>query len=120
MTSTKRGSVGRRWTPRADIYETQEQVVILLDLPGVNADEIDVQSEKGLLSIKGERDFRSDSPERKYYRVENIYGPFERYFEIPSTLDTTQVEAVYRDGVLSLTFPKKEDVKPQQITINVS
>ncbi len=110
---------GRPWTPRADISETEEHVTIVLDLPGVKPDQIDVQCEKGMLSIKGERLFSGDVPERKHYRVENIYGPFERYFEIPRTLETTKVEATYRDGVLSLVFPKMEEVKPKKLTINI-
>jgi HSP20 family protein len=110
----------RCWTPRADIYETQEDVTVSLDLPGLQSEQIDIQSEKGLLSIKGERAFNSNSPERKYFRVENVYGPFERHFEIPSSLDAAQVAAMYKDGILSLTFPKKEEVKPQRIAINLN
>lgn len=110
---------GRLWSPRADIYETKEHVVIELDLPGVKADEIDVQCEKGMLSIKGERVFSSDAAERKYYRVENVYGQFERYFEIPSALDVSKVEANYQEGVLTLTFPKAEEAKPRKIEITI-
>ena len=110
---------GRPWVPRADIYETKENVVIQLDLPGVKADEVDVQCEKGMLSIKGERAFNGGVAERKYYRVENVYGPFERYFEIPSTLDVNKVEANYQEGVLTLTFPKAEEAKPKKIEIKI-
>jgi HSP20 family protein len=81
---------------------------------------VDVECEKGLLSIKGERPFPGNGSERNYYRVENVYGPFERYFKMPQTLDITRVEALYRDGVLNLTFPKKEKAEPQKITINIS
>lgn len=116
---TPRQRYGRPWTPRADIYETEEGVVLQLDLPGVNADALDIQSEKGMLSIKGERPFPEDS-KRQYYRVENAYGPFERYFEIPRTLDVTKVEAKYTDGVLTLTFPKAEEAKPKKIEIKLT
>ncbi len=94
--------------------------MIQLDLPGLKADQIDVQSEKGMLSIKGERLFSGDTSDRKYYRVENTYGPFERHFEIPRTLDVTQVEANYQDGVLTLNFPKMEEAKPKKIEIKIS
>ncbi|MBD3305602.1 Hsp20 family protein [candidate division KSB3 bacterium] len=110
---------GRPWVPRADIYETEDNVTIQLDLPGVNADQIDIQCEKGMLSIKGERQFNGETAERKYFRVENVYGPFERYFEIPRTLDTNKVEAKYRDGVLTLSFPKMEEAKPKKIDISI-
>jgi HSP20 family protein len=111
---------GRPWAPRADIFETEESVTIQLDVPGMASDQIDVQCEKGMLSIKGERPFRGDAQERKYFRIENVYGPFERYFEIPNTLDVTNVEAKYQDGVLTLRFPKMEEVKPKKISISVS
>jgi len=108
---------GRSWMPRADIYETQEVVVVQIDLPGVKADTIDIQCDKGILSIKGERPFAGDVPERQYYRVENLYGPFERYFEIPRTLNVSKVDAKHQDGVLTLTFPKTEEAKPKKIEI---
>ena len=113
MAETTKRRYGRPWTPRADIYETEEHVVIQLDIPGVLSDQIEVQCEKGMLSIKGERPFSGNMPKRQYYRVENQYGPFERYFEIPRTLDIVNVEAKYHDGVLTLTFPKKEEAKPK-------
>jgi len=116
--TTKR--YGRPWVPRADIFETEEYVTIQLDVPGMASDQIDVQCEKGMLSIKGERPFSGETQERKYFRIENAYGPFERYFEIPNTLDVVNVEAKYTDGVLTLKFPKMEEVKPKKITINVS
>jgi HSP20 family protein len=111
---------GRPWVPRADIYETEDHVVLQLDVPGVNPETIDIQCEKGMLNIKGERLFGGNAPERKYYRVENVYGPFERYFELPRTLDSSNVEATYRDGVLTLTFPKTEEAKPKKIEIKVA
>lgn len=114
-----RRSYNRAWTPRADIYETEEDVVLHLDVPGMNAEQIDINSENGMLSIKGERVFH-DEPGRQYSRVENAYGPFERYFEIPRTLDVTKVEATYQDGVLTLTFPKAEEAKPKRIEIAVA
>jgi HSP20 family protein len=109
----------RSWTPRADIYETEDHVVVQLDIPGVNIDAVDVQCEKGMLSIKGERPFNAEE-KRQYYRVENVYGPFERYFEIPRTLDVEKVDAKYNNGVLTLTFPKTEEAKPKKIAIQVA
>lgn len=109
----------RSWTPRADIYETDDAVVIQLDIPGVDVKSVDIQCEKGMLSVKGERPFSGDD-KRQYYRVENIYGPFERYFEIPGTLNVEQVEAKSNAGILTLTFPKTEAAKPRKIVIQVS
>ena len=120
MAQTTKQIYGRSWTPRADIYETDETVVLQLDIPGVKADQVDIQCDKGMLSVKGERPFTGDPAKQKYYRVENVYGPFERYFEIPRTLDPNKVAAKYLDGVLTLTFPKMEEAKPKKIEINVS
>jgi len=80
---------------------------------------VDIQCEKGMLSIKGERSFSGDE-KRQYFRVENVYGPFERYFEIPRTLNVEKVDAQYQAGVLTLTFPKTEEAKPKKIAIQVS
>jgi len=119
MTQTAKSNYGHSWTPRADIYETEVQLMIQLEVPGVTADQIDIECEKGMLTIRGERPFSGDIQKRQYYRIENLYGPFERYFEIPRTLDTSNVEANYRDGVLTITFPKKEEAKPKKIEIHV-
>ena len=109
----------RAWSPRADVYETQDHVVVQLDLPGVKSEDVDVQCEKGMLSVKGERKF-NEVEQRQYYRVENVYGPFERYFEIPRTLNVEKIEAKYNAGVLTLTFPKTEEAKPKKIAIQAS
>jgi len=109
----------RAWMPRADIYETADTVVVQLDLPGVNSDAVEIQCENGMLSVKGERLF-NEREKRQYYRVENIYGPFERYFEIPRTLNVEKVAATYQAGVLTLTFPKTEEAKPKKIAIQIS
>jgi HSP20 family protein len=109
----------RSWTPRADIYETEENMIVQLDIPGVKIEDVDVQCEKGMLSVKGERKFNEEE-KRQYYRVENVYGPFERYFEIPRTLDVEKIEAKYNAGILTLTFPKTEEAKPKKIEIKTS
>jgi HSP20 family protein len=109
----------RSWTPRANTYETKDHVVVQFDIPGVSIDAVDVQCKKGMLSIKGERAFNAEE-KRQYYRVENVYGPFERYFEIPRTLDVEKAEAKYNNGVLTLTFPKTEEAKPKKIAIQAS
>jgi HSP20 family protein len=107
---------GRPWVPRADICETEDNVIVQLALPGVKPDQVDIECEKGMLSIKGERPFAETG---KYYRVETPFGPFERYFEIPRTLDVNNVEATSQDGILTLTFPKTEEAKPRKIAIQV-
>ena len=106
---------GRPWVPRADICETADNVVVQLAVPGIKPEQVEIECEKGMLSIKGERPFVDNG---KYYRVETSFGPFERYFEIPRTLNVNEVEATYQDGILSLNFPKTEEAKPKKIAIN--
>jgi HSP20 family protein len=109
-------NTGRPWMPSADIYETEEKAIVQLAVPGVQADKVDIECEKGMLSIKGERPFVENG---KFYRVETPFGRFERYFEIPRTLDVNNVEATYQDGILTLAFPKTEEAKPKKIAIQV-
>ena len=109
--------MGVRGCPAQIFMKPKDNVVIQLTIPGVKADQVDIESDKGMLSIKGERPF---SEQGKYYRVESVYGPFERYFEIPRTLDVSKVNATYQDGILTLTFPKTEEAKPKKIEIKAS
>ena len=120
MAQTTRQAYGRFWSPKADGFETEERLLLQLDIPGVDPDQVDIQCEKGVLTIKGERLFSADRPKRQYYRIENLYGPFERQFELPHIVDAADVDARYHDGVLTLTFAKKEEVQPKKITITVT
>lgn len=117
MNQTVRQAPGRSWTPKADVFETEESLIIQLDIPGVDVNQVDVQCEKRRLSITGERPFSANVPSRQYYRIENSYGSFERYFDLPRTVDVSSIEAKYHDGVLTLILPKTEDAKPQKIAI---
>lgn len=117
MNQMGRQTPGRSWTPRADVFETGESLIIQLDIPGVDVNRVDVQCEKGRLSVTGERPFSVNVPKRQYYRIENSYGVFERYFDLPRTVDVSGIEAKYNDGVLTLILPKPEEAKPQKIAI---
>jgi HSP20 family protein len=120
MTQAIRQTYGRSWSPKADVFETEESLILQLDIPGVDPEQVDIQCEKGVLTIKGERLFSADRPKRQYYRIENLYGPFERQFELPHIVNTADVDARYYDGVLTLTFAKKEEVQPRKIAITVA
>ncbi len=111
----------RPWAPPVDIYETEHALVLKADLPEVNANEVQIQIDEGTLMIKGERKFQPvDGPGAGYHRMERSFGDFARYFSLPETVDTQQVKADYRNGVLSVTLPKKEAAKPRTIKIDVS
>jgi HSP20 family protein len=110
----------RSWVPPVDIYETGDSVVLKAELPGINPDEVDICVEDSTLYLKGERKFEKEVKEENLHRVERSYGTFKRNFSLPNTIDADKVKAEYRNGILTLTMPKREEVKPRTIKINVS
>jgi HSP20 family protein len=110
---------GRPWSPAVDILETEDALVLKADLPDVNISEIDIRVENQTLTLRGHRKFEKDENAKGYHRIERSYGEFVRSFAIPSTVDTEKVSADYRNGVLSITLPKKEAAKPRQVKVEV-
>jgi HSP20 family protein len=108
------------WAPPVDIYETENELVLKTDLPGLQDKDIDVRVEGNMLTIRGERKFEKDVNQDNYLRVERAYGPFTRSFSLPNTVNSESVRAEYRNGVLTLRMAKLEDSKPKQIKISVS
>ncbi len=108
----------RPWTPPVDILETDNELIIQADLPGVDMRDTHVEIENGTLTLKGERRFHSD-PKVGYHRIERGYGTFARYFDLPDTVDPEKVKADYKNGVLTVTLPKKEIAKPRTIQVQV-
>jgi len=108
------------WAPPVDIYETQNELVLKIDLPDVQDKDIDVRVENNMLTIRGERKFEKDVNEDNYLRVERAYGSFMRSFSLPNTVSSENIRAEYRNGVLSLHMAKREESKPKQIKISVS
>jgi HSP20 family protein len=113
-------SASRPWVPAVDIFETDNEWVLKADLPEVKMEEIDIQIEKGTLTLKGERAFRKEEAANGYTQVERNYGTFARYFTLPETVDSENVQAAYALGVLTVTLPKKEVAKPRSIKVQVS
>jgi HSP20 family protein len=110
----------RTWAPPVDIYENGDSLVLKAELPGVNPDDVEIRVEDNTLYLKGERKFEKEVKEQNYHRVERSYGTFTRTFSLPNSVDADKVGATYKDGVLTLTMPKKEEAKPKTIKINVS
>jgi HSP20 family protein len=106
------------WSPSVDIYETETEIVVKAELPGIERKDISLNLEKNVLTVKGERRFEKETNEENYHRIERNYGAFSRSFSIPATVDEEKIRAEYRDGVLRIALPKKEQVKPKQIQIN--
>ena len=109
----------RPWSPAVDIYETENELVLKADLPDVDLKDIDVRVENQTLTISGERKFEQDQTGKGYHRIERSYGSFVRSFAVPNTFDTEQIAADFKNGVLSVTLPKKEAAKPRQIKVAV-
>jgi len=107
------------WQPPVDIYEDEHSVIIKAEIPEVDQKDIDVRIEDNTLTIKGERKHSSDIRKENYYRVERCFGQFQRSFSLPQSIDRDNIEATCDRGVLTITLPKKEDVKPKQITVEV-
>ena len=113
------GLLERGWVPAVDIHQEADKVVVDADLPGLKKDEIDIGVEDGVLTIKGEKKRENEVKDEDYHRVERLHGTFERSFRLPTTVDTAKITAKYKDGVLHVEVPKKEEAKPKQITVEV-
>ena len=107
----------RPWSPPVDIMETENELTVKADLPDVRLTDIDVRVENQTLSIKGERRFEENSTGKGYHRIERSYGRFTRSFAVPNSVDTEKVSADYKDGVLTVSLPKKEAAKARQVKV---
>jgi HSP20 family protein len=110
----------RTWAPPVDIYETENDIVLKAELPGVDPKDVEVRVEDNTLYLKGERKFEKEVKDENYHRVERAYGSFARSFTLPNSIDSENVKADYKDGLLTLTMPKREEAKPRKIKIAVS
>lgn len=114
------GTGERMWLPAVDVHETKDEFVLTLDMPGVTEKDINLSINGELLTIKGERRFEREGGEgNTYHRLERLYGKFERSVQLPTMVQTDKVKATYRDGVLTVTLPKAEEVKPREIKIDL-
>ena len=108
----------RNWMPPVDIYETDNhEVVIKAELPEMKREDISVTFENNVLTLKGERKYENEMPRDRFQRFERFYGTFSRSFTLPATVDATKISAAYKDGVLTVRLPQREEAKPKQITI---
>jgi HSP20 family protein len=110
--------LSRGWMPAVDIYMTDaHDVVLKVDLPDMRREDISVTFENGVLSLRGERKFDAETRRENYQRIERFYGNFSRSFTLPATVDASRISAAYKDGVLTVRLPQREDARPKQITI---
>jgi HSP20 family protein len=109
----------RPWSPAVDILETEDALTLKADLPDVKIEDIDVRVEHQTLSLRGQRKFAKEENVKGYHRIERSYGEFVRTFAVPQTVDTERVQADYKNGLLTITLPKKEAAKPRQVKVAV-
>ena len=108
------------WAPAVDIFEQDGHIVLKAELPGVDPKDVEVRVENNVLTLRGERKLDNEVQKENYHRVERAYGSFSRSFTLPSVVDTEKIKAEYRDGVLRVNLPKREEAKPKQISISVT
>lgn len=109
----------RVWAPAVDMYETKDDLVVTAELPGVNEKEVQLSITGDVLSLRGERTLNQDTSQENFHRGERWYGRFERHLSLPISVQADKVKATYRDGVLTITLPKAEEIKPKSIKIDV-
>jgi HSP20 family protein len=108
----------RSWMPAVDIYETDaNEVVLKAELPEMKREDISITFENQVLTLRGERKPDSSIRRDRYQRFERAYGTFSRSFTIPSTIDASRISASYKDGVLTVRLPQREEAKPKQIEV---
>ena len=105
------------WNPSVDIYENKDQIIIEAELPGMNREDFDLSFENNTITLRGERRFEKKDESDNYHRVERSYGSFTRSFTLPPTVSGDGIGAEYRNGVLRITLPKREEVKARRIEI---
>lgn len=111
--------IGRgAWTPTVDIFENKDQIVLEAELPGMNREDFDLTIENNVLTLRGERRFEKSDEMDNYHRVERAYGTFTRSFTLPQTVSGEGATAEYRNGVLRVALPKREEVKARRIEIS--
>jgi len=113
-------ALGGAWAPAVDIYEHEGNLVLKAELPGIDPKDVDVRVENNVLTLQGERKFESEVKREEYHRVERAYGTFSRSFTLPNVVDTDKIKAEFKDGLLRVVLPKREEAKPKQISIAVT
>jgi HSP20 family protein len=108
------------WTPPVDVYEGQDAFVIRAELPGMRQEEIEISIDDNILTLRGERKSDAKVKEKSYHRRERVTGPFHRALGLSSVVDTAGVKATYREGVLEIRLPKKEEARSRTIKVEAA
>jgi HSP20 family protein len=116
LTNSNRQDLFSGWSPALDLYQNNDDVIAVLELPGMRKEDIEISLHDGTLTISGERKNSSSNGE-KAERTERYVGSFRRSITLPARVDTSKVSATYRDGILTVTLPKAEEAKPKRIEV---
>jgi HSP20 family protein len=109
------------WTPPVDVYQNGDhEIVLKAELPDMTREGIDITVEDDTLTIKGEKKFADDVKDEQFHRIERRYGAFSRSFSLPQTVDASKVTAEYKNGVLTVRLPLREEARPRQIKVDVA
>jgi HSP20 family protein len=108
-----------QFAPPVDVYEDEHNVVLKVEVPGIDEKDIDVRVENNVLTVNGERKVEKEEKEENFRRIERQYGTFTRTFTLPSTVDAERIRADYDKGILKIVLPKKAEAKPKSIKVNV-
>lgn len=115
--SNREDMLNGAWAPRVDIFENKENLVLEAELPGLNRDDFELSFENNVLTLKGERKFEKKTDEDNYHRIERAYGAFTRSFTLPQTVTAEGANADFKNGILHVTLPKREETKARKIEI---
>jgi HSP20 family protein len=107
------------WTPPCDIYETDKEIVLKMELPEMRKEDVHVTLENNVLALRGERKFEEKVDRENYHRIERKYGEFMRTFTLPTFVEGTKVLAEFKEGMLTVTLPKNEKALPRQIEVKI-
>lgn len=119
VAGTAASAAARFWVPMVDVWETKDDLMLAVEIPGVKEKDVTLSITGDVLTIRGERRADQERKEGQYYLLERLYGKFERNIQLPVPVQADKVTATYRDGVLEVRLPKAEEVKPREIKIDV-
>ena len=108
------------WSPALDLYQNNDNLIAVVELPGMRKEDIEISLHDGILTIGGERKSETNANGENATRTERFTGKFRRSITLPTRVDANKVNATYKDGILTVTLPKAEEAKPKQIQVNVS
>lgn len=115
----RESSYGTDWRPVVDVAETENEIIVKAEIPGIDPKDVDISITGDILTLKGEKKEEKENAGKCYYRVESFYGSFKRVINLPASADVDKVKAEGKNGLLEITLPKKEESKAKKINVKV-